>query len=221
MENQNVNGRNLTGILLIGLGLYFFFDQFGFIRLPFSLWPVLIITLGLFLMFVKKKFTGGALVVALGGIFLFSEIFNVDGFAVLWPLMIIAVGVSVLFRPRGNYMQAHTGTVNQDSINETAVFSGLDLKVVSDNFIGGKIETVFGGFKLDLTQAKIAEGAEIKIESVFGGGEFIVAKDVRVEFSGSAVFGGWENKTIPAGKDVAVLKVNTSAVFGGVTAKNG
>lgn len=213
----------IIGLIFIVLGIGFFIDQLG-IDLGFnigSLWPILIILVGLFLLF-KRSFFAGFIITGLGVAFLVSQLTTINAFAIFWPLIIIAVGLSILFRPKHENWSSGAHNVNSDRINESILFWGADWRITSKNFKGGKIDTVFGGFKLDLRDAEITpEGATLSVNSVFGGGEIIIPENMRVEARGDGIFGGWSNKFRSSTDSTKpLLKINGSAIFGGIDIKN-
>lgn len=131
----------------------------------------------------------------------------------------------MLFRPGKNWFNGNEGysnsVLNKDRLNEDIVFWGADFNVKSENFSGGSIDTVFGGFKLDLREAKLSEGnSTLEVNAVFGGGEVIVPKDMRVEVETSAFMGGVTNQTSNSAASGSTLKIKATAVFGGIEIKN-
>jgi len=110
---------------------------------------------------------------------------------------------------------------------ESIVFGGAERRVESQNFEGGKVEAVFGGMELDLSGAAITSPdrrAILEVNAVFGGIEIRVPRTWRVEKKGSAVFGGFDDKTFPPrpepGVEPPTLVIRGAAVFGGIEVKN-
>jgi len=148
------------------------------------------------------------------------------GWEVFWPLVIIGVGASMLWR------HARPATGHQDDSPETQypfdlnfVFSGTDRQIYDKDFKGGRINAVFGGFKLDLVHADIRSGsAVLEVNAVFGGGEIRIPDTWAVEIQGSSIFGAMEDKTRRYQPDPTqppkTLIVKGAVVFGGVVVKN-
>ncbi len=219
------SGRIFWGLLLVFLGLAFIFDQLGFGFFLSIFWPLVLLALGVWLL-IRKHYFAGILLSLLGVFALLSNIFGVSLFSIFWPVILIAVGLLILFRHfyGGNETKVAGGSASiapEDMVDEFVIFWGLDQKITSKEFKGGKINCFFGGAKLDLRNAKIAkEGADLEISAGFGGVEILVGEDARVESDGTAVFGGWTNKfTQVEGKNLPVLKIHGSVVFGGVEVK--
>jgi hypothetical protein len=111
----------------------------------------------------------------------------------------------------------------ESTIDYTAVFHHIERRIVSQNFRGGKLSVVFGGFTIDLTQADMdVPVAVLHADAVFGGGEIFVPDTWEVSVHGSGVFGGYSNETRqrpPAGAAKRLI-IEGAAVFGGIVVKN-
>ncbi len=147
-----------------------------------------------------------------------SLMFDVDFWRFIIPLILIVIGLRILFRtPYSNDFLQEEST--ETELDYAAVFSGLNKKVVADDFSGGKITTVFGGGEIDLSGAKIQKGetADLEVNAVFGGIKLIVPSTWMVSNSVVGVFGGFANKTGTAknGKENGRLVVKGTAIFGG------
>ncbi|WP_332911371.1 LiaF transmembrane domain-containing protein [Algoriphagus boritolerans] len=116
-----------------------------------------------------------------------------------------------------------TGTAFADRLNIDAIFSGVNRKLMTKNFEGGKITAAFGGVDLDLTSADFNGVITIQIDIIFGGVKMIVPPhwDIRTEVSNIAA--GIEDKRYfrEGGVDpnkVVVLK--GTILFGGLEIKS-
>jgi hypothetical protein len=149
------------------------------------------------------------------------------GWEVFWPLVIIGVGASMLWR----HARPATGHQQDGESSEeypfdlNFVFSGTDRQVYDKDFKGGRINAVFGGFKLDLLHADIRSGpAVLEVNAVFGGGEVRIPDSWAVEIQGSSMFGAMEDKTRRYQPDptqpVKTLVIKGAVVFGGIVIKN-
>jgi predicted membrane protein len=75
------------------------------------------------------------------------------------------------------------------------VFNSIHRVIISDNFRGGNITTLFGGTKLDLTQAKLAPGENVlELTTLFGGANIRVPQNWRVILNVTSIFGGFDDK---------------------------
>lgn len=101
-----------------------------------------------------------------------------------------------------------------------AVFGGTKIKVGPERFVDEEVTAIFGGITLDLREAHIDEVASVTAFAMFGGVQILVPTGWRVSIGGIAIFGGYDDRTtgghaaLPP--DAPVLKVNVTAVFGGV-----
>jgi predicted membrane protein len=220
--------RLFVGLLLIFLGFGFFLDQlgifhtFGFVSFMGTFWPLILVMLGIVLI-IRQNYNAGLVFAALGVLFQVSELFGWKMWAIFWPLIIVGVGILILLRRTSDIGGFTASRVSsEDTVHISALFAGIDKKVSSQQFTGGNINCMFGGVKLDLRSAKIAQkGAVLTISSAFGGVEIIVPKGARIESNGTPILGGWENKfTQEEAKDAPLLKITGSIAFGGVEVKD-
>ncbi len=212
-------GRFFVAIVLIGLGVVFLLDQLGYAPAGTLLamwWPVLLILFGLMLLSHR-----GALLlpaaVTLVGLWLLAGTLGVVAwmsFGMLLPFILILVGVSLLVR------SGRTRRRDEAMVDETAVFSGLELHPLTNAFSGGTLTSIFGGITVDLHDAQpIPEGARLVVSTAFGGVTLLVPETWRVTVHGLPMFGGWSDKVVhptPLAADAPRLDVDVMALFGGV-----
>lgn len=118
----------------------------------------------------------------------------------------------------------YTYTDTSDFVNAQSLFTGMQRRVVSKNFKGGKASAIFGGTEIDLTQADIQEVAMLNIEVAFGGIKLIVPPhwDLQVNM-GTMFAAGVEDKRMYPNTNIdtsKVLRINGSVVFGGLEIKS-
>lgn len=116
-----------------------------------------------------------------------------------------------------------TGTSFTDKLNIDAIFSGVNRKMISKNFQGGKITTAFGGVEVDLTSADFSGVVTIQVDVIFGGVKMIVPPhwDIRTEVSNIAA--GLEDKRFfrDGGVDPSkVVILKGTILFGGLEIKS-
>ena len=116
-----------------------------------------------------------------------------------------------------------TGTAFLDRINERVIFSGVNRKLMTKDFQGGKATVIFGGLDLDLTQVDFTGIATLDLEVGFGGVKLIVPPhwDVRTEMSNIAA--GLEDKRMfrEGGVDTnKVLILKGTLLFSGLEIKS-
>jgi predicted membrane protein len=237
---------SLVAVILIVAGALLFLDNLGLLPIHNigDYWPLALVAWGLTI-FERKRTVHSLIwataVVVFGCLLLLGNlhIIHVTG-SIFWPLVLIAFGATMLvsrsslpaFPPWWKTGQLDTGTNPRPSffgnrLVESVIFTGAERRVESQNFEGGKVEAVFGGIDLDLSGAAISSPdrrAILEVNAIFGGIEIRVPRTWRVEKKGSAVFGGFEDRTFPPrpepGVDPPTLLIRGAAVFGGIDVKN-
>lgn len=124
--------------------------------------------------------------------------------------------------PDSGFVRA-TGTAFLDRINERVIFSGVNRKLMTKNFQGGKATVLFGGLDLDLTQVDFSGVVSLDLEVGFGGVKLIVPPhwDIRTEVSNIAA--GLEDKRMfrEGGVDTnKVLILKGTLLFSGLEIKS-
>ena len=109
------------------------------------------------------------------------------------------------------------GDEDSDELALVAVFDGIDLKSRARAFRGGSLLAWFGGIALDLTEAELADGARLSINTLLGGVAIKTPPDWRIEGDVKSVFGGVKTDD-PArdDPDAPVLTVEGMALLGGI-----
>jgi len=109
-------------------------------------------------------------------------------------------------------------------LNEFAIMGGGDRIVRSQDFRGGEITAIMGGFAIDLRGAAIVgDSATINVFTLWGGVELKVPEDWSVVLSAVPILGGTTNsaRAFRQGDQAAkTLIVQGTAIMGGVEVKN-
>ena len=222
-----MNARTFFGILLVAFGGGLLLDRAGvldFGQIISTWWPLILIAIAAVqIVFRTAPLIGSLILLAVGLVFqaitlnlLPSNIWNY-----LWPVALVAIGLwLVLARGWTGGSQVRS----EDQLSSFVAFGGANPRVVSDQFEGGSVTTVFGGSEIDLREAQMAaQGAALDVTALFGGVEIIVPAEWRVTLTGLPLFGGWDNKTKYAGEKGAegpALKINCLAAFAGIEVHN-
>jgi predicted membrane protein len=225
--NKNVDSRTFIGVIFVAIGGLLLARNYGWLdwidydifRHLFS-WPMLLIVIGLFQL-ARRAYTPAIVLIGVGLLFLF----DFSDWENLWPAILILVGASFILQWRKSPHQKHfknLGTAqgsSTDFIDETAIFGGRNLSIVSENFQGGKITSIFGGSKINLRYSKPAPGCTIDVANIFGGTKIIVPEDWNIKVEVVSIFGGFEDKRGPSvisrtssGK---VVVIKGTCIFGG------
>lgn len=243
MERRSPHSHIWTGVflLLIGIVAIIKISVFNVPDWVFS-WQMLLIGLGLFIG-VRHSFRGAAwfILMLVGGIFLIRDIYPDLTFRnYLWPFAIIAIGLFIIFRPRRRFASsgpgeekknpAGTGMTGATIINEsydtpedfvdsTSIFGGAKKNIISKNFRGGDLVSIFGGTEIDLTRADFTGTAVIELTTIFGGTKLIVPPTWAVRSEAVTIFGGMDDKrsvqTATESPEKTLLLKGT-VLFGGI-----
>jgi len=224
----------MGGILVI-LGIAFLLSNLGWFhfRDVYKLWPALLVAAGV-TKFVESRTPvnrASAGFLALMGAFLLAVNLGYIYFDLHrhWPVILIVVGIWIMIRnimrPAPVRESFGSWTMAGPVMDEVAVFSGGKRIVTAQDFRGGEIAAVFGGFEIDLHKAGMAsDEAVIEANAVFGGIDIRIPENWSALVQGIGVFGGFDDKTeqpnVPPGIPVKRLIIKGAAVFGGVVVKN-
>ncbi len=233
-HRRHMNSRRGWGVLLIIVALIALGNVFEII--PYDLkrilisWQMLLIGIGVLSIFNNRNVLPGLILIAIGGFSLANHywIFPEYWRHAFWPILLLVGGIYLIIAPprylRNWTRSQHEGD-SRDFIDEVAVFSGGDRIITSQNFQGGRILSVFGGSKINLMNAKLAEGVQIlDTLSVFGGSTIIVPAGWTVKVEVMAIFGGFSDKRERMPNLVydqnTVLIIKGMAIFGGGEVKS-
>ena len=195
-------------------------------------WTIIIIIPGLASL-IEEGFSFGGLAVTLLGLALFAK---TRGWVVISSQYIViaafaTIGIWLICssfkgKKTQSYPENFNDNVSKEYITENnfishnAVFGGVDNTYGNQTITGGSISAVFGGVKLDLSNANICDGAQINCTSIFGGIDIRLPQNCNIKVKGLPVFGGVENKFIGSNDPSApVITINYTALFGGTSLK--
>ncbi len=228
---KNPGGRPLGGLVLIVIGSLLLARQLG-IYLPHWLfsWEMIPIGIGLFIGARQSfRFGGWIIPIFIGLAFLIEDEFlDFSMRQYFWPIAIICFGLFMILRPRRSRWEkeivagAGTETNGGDTINSSIVFGGVKKNIITKNFRGGTIETLFGGTDLNMMQADFTGTIVIHFNVAFGGSKLVIPPQWNVKNEISAILGGIEDKR-PLVQDVdpnKILVLKGTVMFGGVEIKS-
>ncbi|MEX2564823.1 MAG: DUF5668 domain-containing protein [Cyclobacteriaceae bacterium] len=212
-------------------------------------WPMILIAIGVYTGYKHGFENAGSIILLLiGGFFLLRDKIHLPSHVVSYiiPVGLIILGLTIVFRRKknleidwskweGNYdrweKKLRTGTAkptgneddkrrfDADFLNVDAIFCGLKRKVISKNFKGGEITTIFGGADIDFMHADIKDPAVLKVSVAFGGIKLIVPPHWDVQLGVSNIAAGVEDKRYVPQSGVDAEKkliITGSVVFGGI-----
>ena len=106
---------------------------------------------------------------------------------------------------------------NREKNKYWSTFGDQQVNYDGKTFTGCEVEAVLGGADIDLRNAKIEDGAVLKVNSVFGGIIVYAPEDVKVEVISKSVLGGVSDKRKnKSGSFDKTLYIEATCVFGGV-----
>jgi hypothetical protein len=162
--------------------------------------------------------------IIVGCVFLVDDVFPGASIGrYVWPLGIIVIGLIIAFKPNfmkmgenrqrwqespsnatstetftqgsaGNSKGNDAFSSHDDVLDATAVFGGVKRSVVSKNFRGGEVVSVFGGAEINLAHADFNGVIRLEIVNVLGGTKLIVPATWDVQSVMVAIFGGVDDK---------------------------
>jgi hypothetical protein len=145
---------------------------------------------------------------------------------------LIAAGVAVMWTTLEARRITASGGDPRNTLNEFALFGGIERRFTTQDFKGGVVTAIFGGIELDLRQAAMTQDTvELTVNALFGGCELRVPETWETVGHGQGIFGGYVDSTKPlaytpetlAGGPATPRKaliLRGVAVFGGVEIKN-
>lgn len=230
-QNPERNNRLIIGVLLIIAGLILMVKKTSV--LPDSLeyfiddvifsWQMLLIAIGVVTLVGSDNKTPGIVLISVGGFFLIPELFTdfFRSFNFFWPALFIVIGVVLLINSKRIVRKLDYSQTNKaDYIDYTNIFSGAERQLITENFQGGKVTSIFGGGEVDLTRSSLAPGDNvIDITCIFGGTTIIVPESWNVIIDVTPILGGFSDSRKMRGD---VIKDNTrsltirgTVIFGG------
>lgn len=211
----------IVGIVFIVVGIIVGLNSFGItnINIFFDGWWTLFIIIPAINGLVTDEEKTGSIIWLIIGITLLLGCQDLISFDILWkltlPVILVFIGLSIMFNNNGK-----KSSKNTDDNEYCACFSGQTIKFDGKDFKGTKVNAIFGGITIDLTNAKVKDGAVIDATAVFGGVTILIPEDLKVEIKSTSVFGGVSDKTKnKEKKDKVTLHVNGCSIFGGVDIK--
>jgi hypothetical protein len=104
-----------------------------------------------------------------------------------------------------------------NDVSLVAVLDGVELESRAEAFAGGSMLAWYGGIDVDLREAKLAPGARLAVNTLFGGIAIRTPPGWRIESSVKALFGGVDVSTSAEDDPEApVLTLEGLALFGGI-----
>lgn len=247
IDGRGSHGHIWTGIFILLIGVAALVKA-SVTNLPdwiFS-WQTFLITLGFFIG-IRHKFKGGTwiILILLGSAFLLRDFYpDLSIRRYIWPSVLVIVGAFMILRPKKSQWECadnnkksnknsagfdeatvidETQNHKEDYLDSTSIFSGSKKIIISKNFKGGDIVTIFGGTELDFSQADMINTVTLEVTTIFGGTKLIIPSNWEIKSEAVMIFGGIEDKrrmqTI-TGQPEKTLVLKGTVLFGGIEIKS-
>ncbi|MFK7863218.1 MAG: hypothetical protein AB8B95_03225 [Pseudohongiellaceae bacterium] len=248
MNEEEKNGRQTAAYILLGIAAYLVLSNMGVLSFFgigslfswlfdafFNLLPTGILLLGLYWLTKSEKsrkpLVAGFLTM-FGGVLLISQfgIFGLSFGNMFLPMWLIVIAFIILnprdILPRRFNRDDDDLSDGDEEIQLVAFMGGGELNYTSDALVGGEIISVWGGYKVDFTDAEMLDDSmELNLLCIMGGVEIIVPQNWEVEKRGAVcIMGGFGIKTRCIAEDLGLprkkLIVKGLALMGGGEIKN-
>lgn len=218
-----MKSKILFGLLFVVVGIVYGLQNLGLIidvGLTASvIFPSIMIIIGLIILFNNHNIIFGGILTFLGVVRLLDDWYPQLN-KIIFPGILVIIGIEILLggifkrivRPRDNL-----SIDDKDELNAIAVLGGVEKKVVSQNFKGGKADAFLGGVVLDLTEIKLTSDAIIDVNAFMGGVEIKLPSNIRIRSDVNGFLGGVEIKhrpIEPTGEYTLILR--GTAILGGI-----
>jgi predicted membrane protein len=223
------NSRIAFGTLIILIGVLILSKRLGLFILPFHVWPLILIAIGIYTG-VKHQFRnfGSWALIALGVLFAVPKfwVLGVVSTHLVAPVILVLLGIYLIVTPRSHRWSrrnAMASTIENDVINLDATFGERTSVITSKSFKGGVVNNTFGSSKINLLQADSTEPIILDMKVSFGTVEVIVPSHWDIEFDINNSFASVEDKRYmrtTAGEEKRTLRMTGSCSFGSIMVKS-
>jgi predicted membrane protein len=187
-------------------------------------WKILLIAIGIFIGLKEGfRGLSWVIMIGIGTFFLLDDVFpDFDLDRLILPVIFIGIGLSLVFRskksekieeagfgPASTFQVNQPGTGYQPAENEgiftndsgsdnvldiVSIFANVRKVILSKNFKGGDIVSIFGGAEINLNNADMQHPVIIDTVNIFGGTKLYVPNNWEIKSEVVAIFGGVEDK---------------------------
>jgi predicted membrane protein len=214
-------------VVLISVGIVLLLANLGLFDLDIgnvagTWWPTIFVAYGLWRLLIDRS--AGLLMpgffIGLGLVFQVVAL-GWAGWGAMWPAILIVLGIVILLQ--GTTSRRRPSVEGEDTIDLSTMFGGIEQKISSGQFRGGRVSAIFGSIELDLRESRLAEDADLNVTALFGGVELKVPEDCDIQIHGSPLFGaiedpkGWRGRQ--GSETGPALHIHASVTFGGVEIK--
>lgn len=212
LTHARSNSGNVIGVVLVCVGSIGILRGIGFLDFDWrDIWPVLLIIAGIGIVYKASIASNGGS--SGSGDWSGSDRSGSDGSR--------SDDSQASFQAPGHEpFKAPRGGEGDEVINFVSVVGSSNRRVTSQNFRGGEVTAILGGADLDLRQASIQGEAVLNVFSLAGGITIKVPVDWTVVMEGTAIIGGFEEKTAPPSAGGKRLVLRGYSILGGLEVRN-
>ncbi|HYA25024.1 MAG TPA: DUF5668 domain-containing protein [Terriglobales bacterium] len=220
-NESRLNSAVLNGTALIVVGIVLLLDQMGIIS--FNFWALVFGAFGLVRLLQASDTTGrlwGVLLMAAGAAIELDHLGYVNvRLDRTWPVFVILAGLILIWRA---YQQpSESGGMLSPHLNVFSILGGGEYRIRAQNFRGGDVVALMGGFDINLKDADIENSeATINVNCLMGGGVIRVPETWAVSMRVAAFMGGHSLKAREGAQPTKTLIVKGVAIMGGVEVRN-
>ncbi|MDR0803442.1 LiaI-LiaF-like domain-containing protein [Fluviicola sp.] len=245
-QKSHQRGKIAGGLAITFFGSAYLLKQIGY-HIPSYLlsWQMILIVIGIVVL-IKHKFRKihGYILILIGNLFLLTEWYpHLVKTNLILPVILILVGIFTIFSSKkwGKHHRRHHRFTKEnwkhihearhrgygaykynenDFIDSVSFFGGITKTIVSKNFKGADIVSVFGGSDINLSQADFEGRVVIDLTTIFGGTTLTIPSNWEVISEIASVFGAFEDKrpvyAREAGEPNKVIVLRGTCMFGGI-----
>jgi len=125
--------------------------------------------------------------------------------------------VGALVYAAANRREVEPPDPGADEVDLVATFGPLEFRSEAGHFRGGSVTTWFGGGEVDLRDAVLdPDGATLRLNALFGGGNLVVPETWNVESKIVGIGGVGDGRgQVERASDAPTLRLEGTAIFGG------
>ncbi len=245
-QKSHRRGKIAGGLAIVFFGVVYLLKQLEY-KVPDYLlsWQMILIVIGSVVL-IKHKFRKfhGYVLILVGNIFLWTQWYpDLIDVKLIIPVALIIVGLIVIFSSRkfGKHKRRHHRFTKEnwkhiheahhrgygaykynedDFIDSVSFFGGITKTVLSKNFKGADIVSIFGGTDVNLSQADFEGRVVVDLTTIFGGTTLTIPNNWEVISEVASVFGAYEDKRPvyqrEAGEANKVIVLRGACIFGGI-----
>jgi hypothetical protein len=229
-DTNRASSQVILGVLVIGMGVLFLLDNLDILdfRHAIGFWPLVFIAAGVLTLTGGGPRSGtymGVVLLAIGVLMILGRLGSLYiSWGMVWPLVLIALGGLILFRTLGPGRAARPAAIDgatpDNVVDVVAIMGAVERRITVPDFRGGEITAVMGGCALDLRESSILKEAVLEVFTIWGGINIKVPPDWTVVWTGTALMGGFSEKTVGAPASGKRLVIRGYALMGGVEVRN-